>query len=459
MTIRELRILPPLAIGRLGAAEKPMDNYEVTVDPERPLAARRLTPAPTFEVDSTSGEISESTPAELRFTEGGEVRPVAPFLEVWALTDSGELEPLTIDLLAQAGASPADIRWSVHLGNHKIFRRTGDPGDKIEAKAEVEDHERHPIAGSSEHFWPGKELPLGHVQYVRPTPEFPEIRFRYTPAAGHVYGSSKESPDQIEEKDPNIAGVLYDANKGTWLGYTESEGPALTIPAQIYAGTETDERWESKGYLDDECDGIVRVELKLGEERLSAYAHVGAGPPAYAPDRFPIRTVADELEQAIEGPEFDGEITDAEVKEVEEIVRRAFETVQLMNTEAMNGNTIDGQVDVASTMVRQDTADTGRYFQPIMATSLVDMPALENLHQNLLVALRSGTAPWFAEVLRDYDEIGDLSDRGRRKMPGMMRGADGRHLALTRRQVSLIRAVARRAVSPGDNGSGEEGAE
>ena len=111
-----------------------------------------------------------------------------------------------------------------------------------------------------------------------------------------------------------------------------------------------------------------------------------------------------------------------------------------MNTAVMNGNTIDGQVNVASTMVRQDTGDTGRYYEPIMAPSLVDTVALENLHQNILVALRSGTAPWFADVLRDYDEIGDLSDEGPAQDAGLMRGADGRCLALTRRQVSIIRA-------------------
>ena len=83
-----------------------------------------------------------------------------------------------------------------------------------------------------------------------------------------------------------------------------------------------------------------------------------------------------------------------------------------------------------------------------MARSLVDTAALEQLHQSLLVALRSGAAPWFADVLRDYDEVGDLSDRGRRKMPAMMRGADGRHLALTRRQVATIRALARGPVFP-----------
>ena len=142
-------------------------------------------------------------------------------------------------------------------------------------------------------------------------------------------------------------------------------------------------------------------------------------------------------------------MTDAELAAVEEIVRRAFETVRLMNTRVMNGNTVDGLQNVASTMVRQDTGDTARYYEPIMAPTLVDSVALENLHQSLLVALRSGTAPWFADVLRDHDEIGDLSDKGRRKMPGLMRGADGRYLTLTRRQVAIIRAVAARAVSPG----------
>ena len=450
MTIRELRILPPLAVGRLGAATTPMDNYDAVVDPEHPLSHRRLVPAATFDVDADSGEIARAfTPTELRFSQDGKARPVAPFLEVWALTDDGVLEPLTTELLSQSGASPADVRWRVHLGNHKLYRRTGADGDKIEARLEVTDHGRHAVEATSAHFWRDKRLPLGHVQYIKPTPEFPGIRLRYTPAGGFVYGSAKEAPGPGRPADPNIVEVLYDANKGKWLGYAESSGPALTIPAQIFAGTQEGQNWVSKGYLDDECDGLVYVTLTVEGRTLSAYARVGAGAPAYAPDGFPIRTVADELEQAIEGYEIDPEsVNEEEIAVVEEIIRRAFETVRLMNTAVMNGNTIDGQVNVASTMVRQDTGDTGRYYEPIMAPSIVDTLALEALHQSLLVALRSGTAPWFADVLRDYNEIGDLSAKGRRKMPGMMRGADGRYLTLTRRQASIIRAVSRRAVSP-----------
>jgi hypothetical protein len=456
MTIRELRILPPLAVGRLGAAPTPVDNYDVEVDPSRPLGSRRLVPASTFEIDPHSGEIARAfVPDELRFSQDGKARPVAPFLEVWALTDEGRLEPLTTELLSRCGASPADIHWRVHLANHKLYRRTGAGADKIEAQLELADHERHAVKATSENFWAGKHLALGHVQYIKPTPEFPEIRLRYTPAGGYVYGSSKKPPGQGPPEDPNIVEILYDANKGDWLGYFDPPqgAPELTNPAQIYAGKQVGPNWVSKGYLDDECDGLVYATLTLEGRKLTAYARVGAGAPAYAPDGFPLRTVADELEQAIEGHEVDPEhVTAEEIAAVEEIVRRAFETVRLMNTVVMNGNTVDGQVNVASTMVRQDTGDTGRYFEPIMARSIVDTVALENLHQNLLVALRSGTAPWFADVLRDHDEIGDLSAKGRRKMPAMMRGADGRYLTLTRRQASIIRAVARRAVSPSGQG-------
>ena len=78
-----------------------------------------------------------------------------------------------------------------------------------------------------------------------------------------------------------------------------------------------------------------------------------------------------------------------------------------------------------------------------MARSLVDDIALENLHQSLLVALRSGTR---AMVRRRAARLrrGRRPDRpGRRKMPAMMRGADGLHLTLTRRQVELIRTLVR----------------
>lgn len=442
--ILELRILPPLAIGRLGASERPVDNYEAVVEPHSPLGYRRLEPAPTLEVDVETGRIVRAfVPDELTFSEDGKVRPVAPFLELWALTSSGQLEPITTALLKANGLGSEDVCWRAHVGNHKLLRRTGEPDDRIEADTgDFSEHGAQLLQGTCANFVDGAKLPLGHVQYIAPTEAFPEIRLRFTPAAGYVYGSTTHEPD------PLIQAVLYDSERGTWRGYREDSGaitPTLTVPGQIYAGTQDGDWWVSKGYLDDECDGLVHVSLTVGGKRLSAYARIGAGPPAYAPDSFPVRTVHDELEQALLGPDADPQVVS--IERAEEIVRRALETIRLMNVEVMNGNAIYGRVDVASTMVRQDANDTGRAFEPIMATSLVDMKAVEALHHSLLVALHSGTAPWFADVLRRHDEIGDLSDKGRRKMPALMRNADGRGLALTRRQVDLVLKLAAGPIS------------
>jgi hypothetical protein len=466
MTIRELRILPPLAIGRLGASKTPLESYELEVSPDEPLGFRRIAPRETLLVDTATGEISGCyVPREIRFRDGAEIRPVAPFLEVFALTADDTLEPLTIELLAGEGLTPSDVRWSVHVANLKAFRRTGKAPDQIHARVTVHDHAVTPLLGECENFLPGKRLPLGSVQYLRPTAAFPEIRLRFTPAAGLVYGASmvrrtsatKTEPDPVFEKHEDR--ILYDASK-PWYGHTEGSDfdPTFTNPAQIYAGYDTvDSARVSWGYLDDECDGIVSVALETKRGTLTAFGRIGAGPPAFAPDSLPIRTVADDLEQALLGPSADAhEVRPAEALE---IVRRAFETVRLMNTAVMNGNTVDGRVNVASTMVRQDTADAGRRFEPIMAPSIMDNLAILALHERVYAALRSGTAPWFTEALRRPEEVGDLTDKGRRKMPALMRGADGRYLALTRRQIDILSKVARGAqfepVSSGEPAKGE----
>jgi hypothetical protein len=146
----------------------------------------------------------------------------------------------------------------------------------------------------------------------------------------------------------------------------------------------------------------------------------------------------DELEQAMHGPF----VTEAEasLEKAEEIIRRAFETMRLMNTKAMNAGA------GYNNMATMDNNDAGRAMEPIMAPSLVENRTLLSLHQSVLTALRSGTAPWFVDVIRNNDQVGDLSAKGRRKMPALMRGADGRHLALTRRQVDVIRKVAGRDI-------------
>src|SRR5512137_1064942 len=85
-TIKALRILPPLAIGRLGSAEDPLDNYTIEVDDKATLGFRRIVPAKTLVVDPDKGDIKKARKADnITFTADGGIRPVAPFLEVFAV--------------------------------------------------------------------------------------------------------------------------------------------------------------------------------------------------------------------------------------------------------------------------------------------------------------------------------------------------------------------------------------
>jgi hypothetical protein len=465
--LKEIRLLPPLAIARLGNSPEPVNNYDLVVPEDQPLGYRQIVPAPTLVVDENSGRIVAREIREVTFKDGeGRIRPLAPFLELWGRTgDEDEWEHLTAKDL-----DGAELRWRVRVGNIKIFRRTGDPHDRIEADTDwFSDHSRRELRGIADNFLAGKYVPFGHIQFIDPTGEFPHIRARFTPAHGYVYGSSAfarnydasyaQDPLGYLQSDPNIREVVYDSSKGTWLGYSESIPPntiqpqQYTIPPQIYAGQSPPDvptTWISSGYLDDECDGTIEVSLTIGNRELSTFARIGAGPPGFAPDSLPIRTVYDELEQALLGAEIGpDDYTIEELQQAtEEIIRRAFETIRLMSTTIMNGNKFGGQYDTASTMVRQDANDAARAFVPIMAPTIVDNLAVRTLHQNIFTSIKSGVPPWFVSVLRTFDEIGDLTDLGRRKMPGMMRNADGRHLCLTRRQREKIRLAANRLVSP-----------
>jgi hypothetical protein len=184
----------------------------------------------------------------------------------------------------------------------------------------------------------------------------------------------------------------------------------------------------------------------LPGKTLTAVARITCGPPSFAPDGLPIRSVVDELEQIELGPSVSGPVPMAEVGS---IVRRALETVRLMNTAALNSPSVNS-------MASQETG-TGRAAEPIFDPSVVDALAIRARHESVLLALNSGTMAWFSGVLRRYTEVGDLSEDGRRKMPGMMRGSDGTHLALTRRQASKIDAAAFEiAPDPASSNSGSD---
>src|SRR5205809_1694975 len=129
MPILSLRILPPFAIGRFGSSNVPLEAYRLEPLESAPLDFRQIIPEETLEIEPESGEVARKytpEPGKIRFKDGDRIRPVAPFLEVFVQTSPETLEPLTIDLLAVEGLSPADVKWSVHVANLKIFRQTAD---------------------------------------------------------------------------------------------------------------------------------------------------------------------------------------------------------------------------------------------------------------------------------------------------------------------------------------------
>jgi hypothetical protein len=429
--IKEIRLLPPLAIGRFGGSPEPMDNYDAIVGD--PADYRRLVPAETLVVDLNSGEVVHSqVPAALRFRDGaGLIRPVCPFLEVWArYEDNGDLLPLTLIELGELGLSPAALSWTVSVANLKMLRRTGDPGDRVSAEVSgVTDHARRPLDARAVSFKTDRTVRLGWAHYIKPTAAFPQVRFRFTPGIGQVFGAR---PDGVITAQNDV----YDGTRGTWDTYTDDAPPAnpadprarfSTMPSFIYGQNRA--TGENLGYFDDSCDGIVTVTLaRAGGPSLTTFARISAGPPDFAPDSFPVRTMGDELEQLALGPAVDA----VTAEEVTDIVRRAQETLRLMDPAHENA----------------------RYAGNVFSSTEAAYRTVYSIHTSLLANLSVGLAAPASsperrashasltridQILRDFGQVGDRSTSGRRKMPALMRGADALDLALNRRQRSKIR--------------------
>ena len=146
--------------------------------------------------------------------------------------------------------------------------------------------------------------PSASVRFIRPNADFPEIRLRFTPAKGLIYGPR---PAEGEDADPAIPAdrAIYDPRKGTWRHF-EAEDADETVPPSLFAIVPPAPSWlhdnmaVSRGYFDDACDGHRRGAARRAPEGpLTAVARICAGPPAVVPDSLFVRCLADDLEQVI----------------------------------------------------------------------------------------------------------------------------------------------------------------
>jgi hypothetical protein len=506
--ILSLRLLPPFAIGRLGSGGLPVDNYTLApTDPDSPLDYRKLRRrqvldlAPDAQGDMIVVEVKTDVDAPLQFKDKGadvqkaieearnkgdkrpaedivnalpdRFRPVAPFIEAFAEVEGeNELQPLTEALLIENGLTLDDVAWNVRVANRKVARRTGNEDDAVIAvETGVKTHGWVELKGRCRNFRDAEpnHISFGRVCYPKPQAPFSGLRLRFHPAQGLIYGppAPDEAPDPIDPHqkpyvipqtqqvyDPTKAGATWKGmdvrDKKTWKGLDIGEGKRFfneTVPPALFAIDPPAPNWlydnvaVSRGYFDDACDGFV--ELRVGNLK-PALARVCAAPPATAPDARFLRTLADDLDQAILGPDVGDEETPQETRaRALDIVRRAFETVSFMNVAVMNGNNVNGRPAlILDSMPEEEAADTERMIRPVMAPTSVDTFAIKLLHQQAYAAIRGGAAPWFARLLRRPDEAADYTDFGRRKMPALMCGADNNYLALTWRQIATIEKTA-----------------
>ena len=445
-TLKQIVVLPPIGIGRLGSAtlrlsglEMPdaMDNFRLMDDGSS--ARRAIAPAPTLRlaVDAQTNEISvvaEEIPGSVQFrgTEN-RIRPVAPFLEVWGRFNDDELiRPITKD-----DVDAATVQWSIEAGNRKAARRTQDPRDSVEAALQlwtevggspVADHTLRPIEGQVAFFPDRPPVKFGHAVFLKPNDEFPEMRLRIYPAAGLIYGHQQSLPvDQNESLEIPAHRVVYEpgANpEAEWEKYNGRNDPFRTAPAGL----------ERPGWFDDTCDGIVQV--KIGQHVASA--RFACGPPDFVPQSHHVRSGLDEFEQMTLGPALPEQLPNnpearkQHIETVIRIIRSALETVRNMNTNTLNETWSGSAFNSQRVNILRVVATHGFYLG--MARQLADQDP-ERFTKAQAELERLG------DQIRDFMLAPDFSPQLERKMPSMMRGSDGNNLCLTRRQRDTILRV------------------
>lgn len=389
LIIREVFFLPPMAVARLGGSETPLDAFTWAEDPTVHGAAKTvIVPTVSLEVMG-DGSLRPFLPREIRFRDGDQLRPVAPFFELHALVEDSDGKTkevaLTPAVLEEAGSSFESVRYCVSAANLKAQRRTGDVACGFAARLTVraDDHVRHPLLASSPHrrgteplVSADRPIPLGAFQSLRPGRlaadalpglDLSCLRVRFTPARGAIYGPVEatvgEAPGSRRSHEivPAANRILNSA--AAWSRYDASyaafDNPE---PSDTYDGADIDDG-RSWGVVDDSCDAIIEAFVVAGGRRLRAAARVFVGPPDFAPDRRPFFTLVDDLADREELHPSEA----PSLEEVADLFQRVFETVSLFNVEAQRTRTLSNNaanIEAAHAANQSVPTDVPPHFGP-----------------------------------------------------------------------------------------------
>ena len=372
MQINEIYFCPPLAIARLGGSDMPLDCF--VWDTDKSVHGGNQTvikPEVSLRV-MANGSLRPFRPNVIQFRDGADLRPVAPFFELWAVvkeqnSDRWEKRRVNFDLLKCLGVDLDSVEYRITVANRKAQRRTGSAACAYIAREVVrgDDCERKPLLAFSPHS-PGEEplvssqnrIPLGHFQVIRPINreamgiDLSALRVRFTPAKGQVYGPPTAITGPASPLPPGqalapvtLGGRLYEIVKPEnrilgpntkWSQYImDADGQEDPQPSDSYDGANVGNNL-SWGVVDDTCDGIIEAQVAIGGVRYVATTRVLSSCPDFAPDRRPLNSVADDLADRDKGPVPMGTSEEKELalKEIADLFERAFETASLINLDA-----------------------------------------------------------------------------------------------------------------------------
>lgn len=352
---------PPIAVARLGGSTTPMAAYrwQAPADP-RTRGETVIAADWTLEV-LADGSVDPVLPAAIRFRDGDLIRPVCPFIEVWARVgdpaqprSTWREERLTPALLAAHGGTLGNLRFTVDAHNRKAERRTGRPalafGTVPPLAVAGDDHAVHTVegrspAGAAPMIPPSRPIPLGQVQVMRPraqpangeapwaaTIRVDVVRLRYTPARGLFYGP----PEAADPTDASPIPAVAQANaflnpaagwRGADRGATGVVEPADTID------TLSADSGLSLGVVDDTCELRIEITLAGAAGPLATHANLFVAPPDFGPDRRPFLSIADELnDRAADSAARNAGLSRADLDFwVADLFERVFETASLLN--------------------------------------------------------------------------------------------------------------------------------